>query len=58
VAGPPTSTPTVNLSALGLGVLEICTAISLPDPSALRTLGLHVRIGTLTAHGSATGRPA
>jgi len=34
VAGPPTSTPTVNLRALGLGVLEICTAISIVEASA------------------------
>ncbi len=33
VAGPPTSTPTVNLSALGLGVLESCTAMVLQEAS-------------------------
>ena len=34
VAGPPTSTPTENLSAFGLGVFETCTAMMSIEASA------------------------
>jgi len=34
VAGPPTSTPTVNFSAFGFGVFDVCTVMSVPEASA------------------------
>jgi len=55
VAGPPTSMPTVNLSALGFGVLEMVTAMSSPEPSAVRTQGSQAHIGAYPAHGTAEG---
>ena len=60
VAGPPTSPPTVNLRALGFGVLEICTAMlspkaSVPLPPTSRTQGSQCRRTSSTAHSS-TGR--
>jgi hypothetical protein len=47
VAGPPTSTPTVNLRAFGFGVLDICTVMSIPEASARP----HTRPRRTAGHG-------
>jgi len=39
VAGPPTSTPTVNLSAFGFGVFDISTVMVLREASARASTG-------------------